>query len=92
MRLWLRSRHGIRTGYPKKEIDLGMEDLGFNSTDDALIAYTLFGGDLTPGMLDSLELSVSADDIAAIPGAHFLPVDEQGNVYSVRTHLADRLF
>ncbi len=66
MRLWLRSRHGIRTGYPKKEIDLGMEDLGFNSTDDALIAYTLFGGDLTPGMLDSLELSVSADDIAAI--------------------------
>jgi hypothetical protein len=66
MRLWLRNRHGIRTTYSKSEIDAGREDLGFAGADDALIAYTLFGGELMPDMLDTIDLPVSPDDIAAI--------------------------
>jgi len=69
MRLWLRSRHGIRAGYSQEAIDQGRQDLGFESVEDALVAYTLFGGDLTPGMVDSLGLSIPADEIAAIVGA-----------------------
>lgn len=69
MRQWLRSRHGIRAGYSKKEIDRGREDLGFDSVEDAFIAYTLFGGDLMPEMVDSLDASISADEIAAIVDA-----------------------
>ena len=66
MRLWLRSRHGIRPGYTKDVIDQGREDLGFGSVEDTLVAYTLFGGDLAPGMLDSLGLVASPGDIATI--------------------------
>ncbi len=66
MRLWLRSRHGVRAEYSKEEIDRGREDLGFGSVEDALIAYTLFGGDLMPAIMDSLESSVSVDQIATI--------------------------
>jgi hypothetical protein len=66
MRLWLRSRHGIQAAYSKQEIDHGREDLGFGGADDALIAYTLFGGELMPDMADSLGILVSPDDIAAI--------------------------
>ena len=69
MRLWLRSRHGIRAGYSQESIDQGRQDLGFESVEDTLVAYTLFGGDLMPGMVDSLGLSVSADEIAGIIGA-----------------------
>lgn len=69
MRQWLRSRHGIRAGYAKEEIDLGREDLGFDSVEDAFIAYTLFGGDLMPEMVDSLDVSISADEIAGIVNA-----------------------
>lgn len=68
MRLWLRSRHGVRAGYSQEVIDQGRHDLGFDSVEDGLVAYTLFGGDLMPGMLDSLPLSVTADEIAAIIG------------------------
>ena len=73
MRLWLRSHHGIRTGYPQDAIDQGREDLGFSGVEDALIAYTLFGGDLMPGMVELLDLDVSANEIAAIVEA--LPGD-----------------
>ena len=66
LRLCLRSRHGIRAGYSKQDIDQGQEDLGFGSIEDTLIAYTLFGGDLMPEMVSSLELPLSADQIAAI--------------------------
>lgn len=79
MRLWLRSRHGIRVGYAKDDIDRGREDLGFSSVEDAVIAYTLFGADLMPDMVDSLELTLAADDIAAIfaasPGGLFEATD-----------------
>jgi hypothetical protein len=79
MRLWLRSRHGFRAGYSQREIDRGREDLGFGSIEDTLIAYTLFGGDLMPELLDSLELGISADEIAAIvavaPDGLFDPTD-----------------
>lgn len=69
MRLWLRERHGIRAGYSQEAIDHGRQELGFESSADALVAYTLFGGDLVPGMLDSLGLTISADQIAAITAA-----------------------
>jgi len=79
MRLWLRSRHGIRVGYAKDDIDRGREDLGFSSVEDTLIAYTLFGGDLMPDMVDSLELTLATDEIAAIvtasPGGLFEVTD-----------------
>ena len=66
MRLWLRSHHGIRAGYSKDAINQGREELGFGSVEDALVAYTLFGGDLAPGMLDSLSLVASPGEIATI--------------------------
>ena len=69
MRLWLRSHHGIRAGYSMEAIDEGREDLGFGGVEDALVAYTLFGGDLAPGMVDSLSLIVSADETATIIAA-----------------------
>lgn len=69
MRLWLRSRHGIRTQYSQKEIDKGREDLGFGSVEDALIAYTLFGGDLMPDFAASLDLPISAEEISDIVDA-----------------------
>ena len=63
MRQWLRSHLGVRTQYSKAEIDSGREDLGFSSVEDALFAYTLFGGDLMPGFAESLNLSISPEDI-----------------------------
>jgi len=66
LRQWLRSHHGLRTSYSKNEIDRGREDLGFGGIDDALVAYTLFGGDLMPGIADSLGLSVTAEQISEI--------------------------
>lgn len=69
MRLWLRSRHGLRTQYSQEEIDKGREDLGFGGAEDALVAYTLFGGDLMPGIAESLELPISAEEISDIVDA-----------------------
>lgn len=63
LRLLLRSRHGIRTRYSREEIDRGREDLGFGSAEDALVAYTVFGGDLMPDIADSLGLSGAVDEI-----------------------------
>jgi hypothetical protein len=60
MRLWLRSRYGLRAEYSQEEIDKGREDLGFGGVEDALVAYTLFGGDLMP------DLPFSADEIGEI--------------------------
>ena len=69
LRQWLRSRHGIHTTYSQEKIDRGREDLGFSSDEDALFAYTLFGGDLMPDMVGSLSLSVSPEAIAEIINA-----------------------
>lgn len=66
LRQWLRSRHGLRSQYSKQQIDAGREDLGFRSTDDVLVAYTLFGADLVPAFLDTSDLSVSAELINQI--------------------------
>ena len=69
LRQWLRSRHGLRSQYSKQQIDAGREDLGFSSTDDVLVAYTLFGAGLVPAFLDASELSVSAKMIDQILSA-----------------------
>jgi len=69
LRQWLRSRHGLRSQYSKQQIDAGREALGFGSTDDVLVAYTLFGADLVPAFLDASELSVSAELINQILSA-----------------------
>lgn len=66
LRQWLRSRHGLRSQYSKEQIDAGREDLGFRSTDDVLVAYTLFGADLVPAFLDTSDISVSAELINQI--------------------------
>jgi len=60
MRLWLRSRYGLRAEYSQEEIDNGREDLGFSGVEDALVAYTLFGGDLMP------DLPLSAEEISEL--------------------------
>lgn len=69
LRLWLRSRHGVRPQYSQEEIDRGREDLGFTGLEDALVAYTLFGGDLMPTVAESLSLPVSAEEISEIVDA-----------------------
>lgn len=66
LRAWLRTRHGIRRGYVREQIDLGREELGFRSTDDALIAYTFFGPDLLPGIAGEPEFLLSEHDITAL--------------------------
>ena len=66
LRLLLRSRHGIRMRYSREEIDRGREDLGFGSAEDALVAYTVFGGDLMPDIADSLGLSGAVDEIGEL--------------------------
>jgi hypothetical protein len=60
MRLWLRSQYGLRAEYSQEEIDNGREDLGFSGVEDALVAYTLFGGDLMP------DLPLSAEEIGEL--------------------------
>lgn len=69
LRQWLRSRHGLRLQYTKQQIDAGREDLGFSSTDDVLVAYTLFGADLVPAFLEASELPISAELIDQIMAA-----------------------
>ena len=66
LRQWLRSRYGLRAQYAQRQIDLGREELGFSGSDDALVAYTLFGADLVPALSDSVSLALSADDVHAI--------------------------
>lgn len=66
MRLWLGSSLGVRAAYSREEIDQGREELGFNSVEDMLVAYTLFGGDLMPGVAESLGISVEAGEIGTI--------------------------
>lgn len=62
LRQWLRSRYGLRARYSQVQIDAGRQDLGFDSIDDALIAYTLFGPDLVPAFSDSLGLALSTEE------------------------------
>lgn len=66
LRLWLRSNYGTLQSYSKSEIDLGRQALGFGSVDDALVAYTFFGPDLVPNLMDSVELSIPAQELKAI--------------------------
>lgn len=66
LRQWLRSCHGLRSQYSKQQIDAGREELGFKSSDDVLVAYTLFGADLVPAFLDASETSASAELINRI--------------------------
>jgi len=66
MRQWLRSHHGMHTSYSQDKIDQGREDMGFGSDEDALFAYTLFGGDLMPGMVESLDSAIPPEAIADI--------------------------
>ncbi len=63
LRLWLRSNFGHRISYAQKQIDIGREELGFRSADDALIAYSLFGADLSPNVLDALEPNLEMEDL-----------------------------
>ena len=77
LRQWLRSRHGLRSQYSQQQIDAGREELGFGGVEDALVAYTLFGGDLVPAFSDSLGLSLSAeqiDDIVSMAAASLTEV------------------
>lgn len=66
LRLWLRSKYGTLQSYSKSEIDLGREALGFSGVEDALIAYTVFGPDLVPNFMDSVELSIPAEELKDI--------------------------
>jgi len=69
LRLWLRANYGALKSYSKPEIDLGREALGFAGVDDALVAYTFFGPDLVPGFVDSVETSISAEELDNIVSA-----------------------
>ena len=69
LRQWLRSRYGMRPNYTKGQIDDGREELGFDSVEDALVAYTLFGPDLVPAFVDSIELSIQVGEISDIIAA-----------------------
>ncbi len=69
MRQWLRSHYGIHATYAQNEIDRGREDLGFDGVEDALVAYTMFGGDLMPNIAESLDVSVSLQEVNEIIGA-----------------------
>ena len=74
MRLWLRTNFGRRFSYSKREIDKGRQELGFNSADDAFVAYSLFGADLSPAKMGSLELNALVEDLnESIEGAAFEP-------------------
>lgn len=64
LRLWLRSRHGIRTTYSRQQIDRGARSLGLDGADDLMLAYTLFGGDLLPAGVD-LAASIHPGALAA---------------------------
>ena len=64
--LWLSQQHGGGTRYEKAQIDRGRQELGFDSVDDALVAYTFFGANLVP---DYLELNGLADFQADIESA-----------------------
>ena len=64
LRQWLRSRHGVHTSYTKAQVDAGREELGFTGADDALIAYSLFGSDFLPDLMQSGALS--ATDLAGL--------------------------
>lgn len=63
LRLRLREKYGVLDAYSKLEIDSARETLGFRSVDDALVAYSLFGPDLVPGFLASVETSISAEEL-----------------------------
>lgn len=69
LRQWLRSRYGLRPDYTKDQIDGGREELGFDAVEDALVAYTLFGPDLVPGFMDSMDLSISIGEISEVIAA-----------------------
>ena len=64
LRLWLRARYGRRFFYTQKQIDIGREELGFRSVDDAFIAYSLFGADLSPGILSALDVNTPMEDLS----------------------------
>ena len=66
MRLWLRTHCGHRLSYSQKDIDNGREELGFKSVDDAFIAYSIFGADLAPTLMDDLEWTVFAEDFSEL--------------------------
>ncbi len=63
LRLWLRARCGRRFFYTQRQIDIGREELGFRSADDAFIAYSLFGADLSPDILSALNVNTSIEDL-----------------------------
>lgn len=64
MRVWLRRHHGYRVEYTRADIDNGREELGFDGVEDALVAYTLFGGDFAPSFASSLGFSM--DDVSLV--------------------------
>ena len=69
MRLWLRTHCGQRLSYLQKDIDNGCEELGFKSVDDAFIAYSVFGADLAPTVMDNLELTLFAEEFSELVAA-----------------------
>lgn len=64
LRLWLRSRYGIRTAYSQAQIDRGARTLGLDGADDLMLAYTFFGGDLLPAGVD-VAASIDPSALAA---------------------------
>ena len=69
LRLWLRQQYGVLDTYSKSEIDLARHTLGFNSVDDALVAYSIFGPDLVPGFLASVETTISTEQLTDLVDA-----------------------
>ena len=61
--LWLAQHVGGGKDYSKSRIDQGREALGFESVDDALVAYLLFGPDLVPDFLALNDIAELQDEI-----------------------------
>ena len=63
LRLWLKSRHGIRSRYSQQKFDRGRGDLGFGTVEDALVVYVLFGAGPLPHIATSPDTAVAAAGI-----------------------------
>ena len=63
--LWL-SQHGAGGDtFSKAQIDRGREELGFTGVDDAMVAYTFFGTNLLPDLLEIEGMSALQAEIEA---------------------------
>ncbi len=61
--LWLSETFGSGEQYSKSQIDTACAHNGYGSLDDLLIAYSLFGSDLLPDIIDAENLDFSQAEI-----------------------------